>query len=404
MKSYRLCVSVLPAVVAVLISGQAKANPVDPVTILVIAEYGVEAIKLLSSIPTYSATSTGSASFSLVDSTGNPATVLSVDRLFRGVASANSSVDVNSHIFGSVADANALANWTTTFVVTEPGLSGVYLGWGASGGTSAYSNLNANAIADVVASMSLNGTPVVSAAAKSECHTVPFSDCSQNRPLASSETFVFENSPSVGDIYSIAGSLRAVTHAFSAGGSGEASASGNVQWTIVPFSLPHLTVNSLLTSPYRVVPNAGGRFTVPYQFEGVGASLGSSGNKALTVKGVDFKLYEKDFGEGGGDDLVGSYSFDFTGGSDAVAVGPGQSLYNFFNTPITLSPTLLNQLIDTTMDMDHLDFVVEGAFRYADALGYTNTASFSNVPEPATVLLAMLGMSGLAMRRVGVWR
>ncbi len=404
MKSYRLCIGVLPAVVAVLISGQAKANPVDPVTILVIAEYGVEAIKLLSNIPTYSATSTGSASFSLVDSTGNPATVLSVDRLFRGAASANSSVDVNSYVFGSVADANALANWTTTFVVTEPGLSGVYLGWGASGGTSAYSNLNANAIADVVASMSINGTPMVSAAVKSECHTVPFSDCSRNGPLASSKTFVFENSPSVGDIYSIAGSLSAVTHAFSAGGSGEASASGSVQWTIVPFSLPHLSVNSLLTSPNRVVPNAGGSFTVPYSFAGLGASLSSSGNKALTVTGVDFKLYENDFGEGGGDDLVGSYSFDFTGGPDAVVVGAGQPLYNFFNTPISLSPSLLNQLIDTAMDKDHLDFAVEGAFRYADALGYTNTAPFANVPEPATALLAMLGMSGLIVRRIRVLR
>lgn len=403
MKRYRLRASVLPAAVMALVSGQVRANPVDPVTILVIAEYGVEAIKLLSNIPTYSATSGGSASSSLVDSTGNPATALSVDRLFKGTVSASSSVDVNSHVFGSVADASALANWTTTFVVTEPGLSGVFLGWGASGGTSAYSNYNANAIAAVGANLSLNGASLVNEAARSECHTTT-SDCSKNGPLASSRTFVFENSPSVGDVYSIVGSLSAATHAFSAAGSGEASASGNVQWTIVPFSLPHLFVNSLLTSPYRVVPNAGGRFTVPYQFEGIGASLGSSGNKALTVKGVDFKLYEKDFGEGGSDDLVGSYSFDFTGGSDAVTVGPGQSLYNFFNTPITLSPTLLNQLIDTTMDMDHLDFVVEGAFRYADALGYTNTASFSNVPEPATVLLAMLGMSGFAMRRVGVWR
>ena len=119
MKSYRLCVGVLPAVVAVLISGQAKANPVDPVTILVIAEYGVEAIKLLSNIPTYSATSGGTASSSLVDATGSPATTLSVDRLFKGAAYASSSVDVNSHIFGSVADASALASWTTTFVVTE---------------------------------------------------------------------------------------------------------------------------------------------------------------------------------------------------------------------------------------------------------------------------------------------
>lgn len=404
MKRYRLCIVVIPALASALVSESVRANPVDPVTILAIAEYGVEAIKLLSNIPTYSATSTGSASSSLVDSTGSPATALSVDRLFKGTASASSSVDVNSHIFGSVADASALANWTTTFVVTEPGLSGVYLGWGASGGTSAYSNFNANAIATVGANFSLNGASLVGESAKSECHTTT-SDCSRNGPLASSKTFVFENSPSVGDVYSITGSLSAVTHAFSAAGSGEASASGSVQWTIVPFSLPHLSVNSLLTSPNRVVPNAGGRFTVPSLFSGIGASLSSSGNKALTVTGVDFKLYESDAGEGGVDDLVGSYSFNFAAGSpDAVVVGVGQSLYNFFNTPIALSPSLLNQLIDTTMDMDHLDFVVDGAFRYADALGYTNAARFSSVPEPATALLVMLGMSGFVVRRARVQR
>lgn len=395
---FRCAVVLLPALIMGLISAPVRANPVDPATILVIAEYGVDAIKLLSNIPTYSATSNGSASSSLFDSSGNSATTLSVDRLFMGAASASSSVDVNSHIFGSVADASALANWTTSFVVTEPGLSGIYLGWSANGGTSAYSNYNANAISTVASSMSLNGVAQLSETVTSECHTTT-SDCSRNGPVASSKTFVFENSPSVGDVYSVVGSLSAVTHAFSAAGSGEASASGTAQWTIVPFSLPRLSVNSLLTAPARVIPNVDGHFTVPYSFAGIGVSLSASGNKDLTVTGVDFNLYENDGGEGGENDLVGSYFFDFTGGPDAVVVGAGQSLYNFFNTPITLSPSLLNRLIDTEMDMGHLDFAVEGAFRYADALGYTNKAGFSNVPEPATALLVMLGVSGLAIRR-----
>lgn len=390
--------AVLPALVTGLISIPARANPVDPATILVIAEYGIEAIKLLSNIPTYSATSNGSASTSLVDSTGNAATVLSVDRLFKGTASASSSVDVNSHFFGSVADASALANWTTSFVVSEPGLSGVYLGWSASGGTSAYSNYNANAIATVTSSLSLNGASLVSETVRSECHTTT-SDCSRNGPVALSKTFVFENSPSVGDIYSIVGSLSSVTHAFGAAGSGEAGASGTVQWTIIPFALPRLSVDSVLTSPYRMVPGPGGVFRAPQLFTGIGANLSNTGNKALTVTGVDFSIYENDNGEGSADDLLGRYSFSFLGGSDEFVVGPGQTLYNFFNTPLSLSPALVNGLVDTAMDADHLDLVVKGAFRYEDALGYASTAAFSNVPEPASVLLAMFGLAALKTRR-----
>lgn len=403
MKRYRLCAVVLPAVVAASISGPVRANPVDPATILVIAEYGVEAIKLLSNIPTYSATSNGSASTALVDSTGNPATALSVDRLFKGTASASSSVDVNSHFFGSVADASALANWTTTFVVSEPGLSGVYLGWSASGETRAYSNYNANAIATVASSMSLNGASLVRDTARSECHTTT-SDCSRNGPLASSKTFVFENSPSVGEQYSIVGSLSATTHAFGAAGSGEAGASGTVQWTIIPFSLPRLSIDSILTVPQRIVAGPGGVFLAPHLFSGIGAYLSSAGNKALTVKGADFRIYEHDRGEGNADDLVGSYSFNFVGGPDEFSVGPGQSLYNFFNTPVTLSPAMLNALVDTAMDADHLDLVVEGTFRYEDALGYASKAAFSTVPEPASALLVMFGLAALRVRRAAIQR
>lgn len=397
----RFASKIVLAGVAGITPALGHANPVDPVTILVIAEYGVEAIKLLANIPTYSATSGGSASISLVDSTGNPATALSVDRLFKGTASASSSVDVNSHILGSVADASALANWTTSFVVSEPGLSGVYLGWSASGGTSAYSNYNANAIATVASSFSLNGVSLASETVRSECHTTT-SDCSKNGPLASSKTFVFENSPSVGELYSIVGSLSAVTHAFGAAGSGEASASGTVQWTIIPFSLPRLSVDSVLNAPQRIVSGPGGVFLAPYLFSGIGASLSSTGNKALTVKGVDFRIYENDRGEGGANDLVGNYSFSFEGGPDEFVVGPGQSLYNFFNTPISLSPALLNALVDTATDADHLDLIIEGAFRYEDSLGFASTAAFSNVPEPASALLVMFGLAALKTRRAEI--
>jgi hypothetical protein len=251
-----------------------------------------------------------------------------------------------------------LANWTTTFVVSEPGLSGVYLGWSASGETSAYSNYNANAIATVASSMSLNGASLVSDTARSECHTTT-SDCSRNGPLASSKTFVFENSPSVGEQYSIVGSLSATTHAFGAGVRG-----GGGFWNSPvddhSFSLPRLSVDSILTVPQRIVAGPGGVFLAPHLFSGIGAYLSSAGNKALTVKGADFRIYEHDRGEGNADDLVGSYSFNFVGGPDEFSVGPGQSLYNFFNTPVTLSPAMLNALVDTAMDADHLDLVVEG--------------------------------------------
>ena len=65
---------------------------------------------------------------------------------------------------------------------------------------------------------------------------------------------------------------------------------------------------------------------------------------------------------------------------------------------------MLNALVDTAMDADHLDLVVEGAFRYEDALGYVSTAAFSTVPEPASVLLVMFGLAALRGRRATIRR
>jgi len=373
--------------------GLSFANPVDPATILLIAEYAVEAVKLISSIPTTAATSGASASFALTDSQGNPASLFAADKLYRGTAGATAAVDVNSHVFGSTATAQGSTSWSASFQVTQPGLSGIYLGWAPSGSVSVYSNFNATATAQVSADLGLNGQGLDSASIQRSVSTFT-SDRSDSGALAGGKTFVFENSPKVGDVYTVTGSLTSYAHAFGAAGSGEASASGAVGWTLVPFLLPRLTVASSVSSPQSIATPTTGAFPSARPFFGIAATFANPSSKDLTVTGVDFDLYELDAGEGSGNDLIGHYTFGF-GAGDTLLVPAGQTLYHVFSTPITLTADLLNATIDTATDLAHLDLATRGRFSYRDNLGFTDTVAFSNVPEPASACLALLGLGVL---------
>ena len=252
---------------------------------------------------------------------------------------------------------------------------------------------NANATAKLSADIVLNGQSKDTESVQRHVSTIT-SDISDSGALAGGEAFIFENSPKVGDTYTVSGGLTSYAHAFGAAGSAEASASGSVSWTLMAFMLPHLNVVSSRNSPQSIQTPPTGSFSSGRSFFGIGATFSNPGSKALTVTGVDFDLHELDAQEGNGNDLVAHYSFDFAG-QDALVVPAGQMLSHFFATPVMLTADMLNALIDTTADQSHLDLVTSGSFRYRDSLGYMDTVAFSNVPEPASACLALLGLGAL---------